>query len=123
MTKKIAIPMSQDRPTSHFGGADSFLFLEMNEETGSIDSKEKLAPPPHERGVFPRWLKQKGVDAIIAGGMGPRAQTMFSGFGIDLAFGLDENSDPESLAKAYFKGELPKQAAPCGGGFHDCGQH
>jgi len=121
--KKIAIPLAQQQPTPHFGAADSFLILEMDEDTGSLASKNMATPPPHERGVFPRWLRDQGVQAIIAGGMGPRAQAMLAGFGIDVAYGAEDGRDPEELAKAYMKGELPTTTAPCGGGFHDCGHH
>jgi hypothetical protein len=29
--------------------------------------KETLDPPPHEPGVLPRWLKEQGVNVVIAG--------------------------------------------------------
>jgi len=57
-------------------------FFDVNPETKEINKKESFTPPPHEPGLYPRLLGEKGADIIIAGGMGPRAQELFNENGV-----------------------------------------
>jgi predicted Fe-Mo cluster-binding NifX family protein len=80
-------------------------------------------PPAHERGVFPSWLREQGVTAVLAGGMGGRASAMLEAYGIEVIMGADGN-DPDELVRAYLDGRLQSSGESCcGGGLHDCGSH
>jgi len=122
--KKIAIPMVSDRFSEHFGGSDSFAILEVDEEKKSIISQEKAAPPPHERGVFPVWLHDQGVNVVFAGGMGPRAHDILTRYGIQVVAGV-QGETPEQLVQAYLDSTLQSSGSLCNEpGFHeDCGNH
>lgn len=50
----------------------------MNCSGHTITGQRLLTPPPHEPGVLPKWLHDQGVNLIIAGGMGQRAQGLFN---------------------------------------------
>jgi len=71
---KIAIPLADSRLTAHFGHCQSFAVYTVNTEEQTVLSREDLIPPPHEPGLFPKWLADLKVGLIIAGGMGNRAQ-------------------------------------------------
>jgi predicted Fe-Mo cluster-binding NifX family protein len=61
--------------------------------------------PPHEPGLLPRWLHERGADVIIAGGMGQRAQQLFAQSGMTVVVGAPAET-PEQLASAYLSGTL-----------------
>ena len=77
MIKKIAVPVdSNGNLDGHFGHCKFFAIFQTN--NGKITDEEKLTPPPHEPGVLPRWLAEKGVTDVLAGGMGNRAIQIFN---------------------------------------------
>jgi predicted Fe-Mo cluster-binding NifX family protein len=45
------------------------------------------APPPHEPGSFPRWLRERGVQVIIVGSIGQRALDNLLHQGIEVRTG------------------------------------
>ena len=79
---KIAVPMAGGSVASHFGHCERFALYEVQD--GTIRNTRQLTPPAHEPGAFPQWLKQQGVDVVISGGMGRRAQSLFSQHGIEV---------------------------------------
>lgn len=119
----IAVPLSERKFCTHFGGADEFAFVTVDDERGEQPSVEFEAAPPHARGAFPMWLRERGVSAVIAGGMGGRASGMLAAYGIEVVLGV-EQGDPETLAVAYLDGRLRSRGSLCaGGGLHDCNDH
>lgn len=100
---KFAIPLAEGKLTAHFGHCQEFAIVEA--ENGAITAKEILVPPPHEPGVLPRWLHEKGANVIIAGGMGQRAQELFAANQIDVVVGAPVET-PESLVESYMAGTL-----------------
>lgn len=110
--KRIAIPVTQDVLSSHFGHCEVFALYDVDGETGKIISKAAVTPPPHEPGVLPGWLKEKGVDIIIAGGMGSRAQGLFQQNGIEVIVGAPV-MDPEQVIQMYLGDTLETQGNLC----------
>ena len=100
---KIAIPIAEGKLAMHFGHCETFAVI--NVENFEIVSKEELVPPPHEPGVLPKWLHEQGVNAIIAGGMGNRAQQLFAANEIEVLVGASA-IEPELLVQAYIDGSL-----------------
>jgi len=101
---KLAIPLVDNKLSMHFGHCEQFAFIEFD-ENGTMGKRENLAPPAHEPGVLPAWLHEQGATHIIAGGMGSRAQGLFTEKGITFVVGAPVDS-PESIAKAYVEGTL-----------------
>ena len=102
---KVAIPLAQGKLTLHFGHCEQFAIIDVNEETKEITSREDLTPPAHEPGVLPQWLHEQGVNVIIAGGMGQRAQQLFTQNDIKVIVGASSDA-PEELVAAYLQGTL-----------------
>lgn len=105
MNVKIAIPMAAGNLCMHFGHCEQFAVLDVDADGKKIVKREDLTPPPHEPGVLPAWLAEKGVKLVIAGGMGQRAQQIFMSQGIEVLVGASADS-PEALVKAYLEGTL-----------------
>lgn len=100
---KFAIPLAQGVLCAHFGHSEKFAIVDTRD--GQIKSKELLTPPPHEPGILPRWLQELGVKVVIAGGMGRRAQDIFSQSGIEVVVGAVSET-VEALIQNYLQGSL-----------------
>lgn len=108
---KFAIPMAMGKLTTHFGHCREFCLMDV--ESGKITATETLEPPPHEPGVLPRWLHDKGVNVIITGGMGQMARQLFDQAGITVVTGAPVET-PEKLVMAYLENTLETGDNACG---------
>ncbi|MBN1470724.1 MAG: NifB/NifX family molybdenum-iron cluster-binding protein [Syntrophaceae bacterium] len=102
---KIAIPLAQGKLSMHFGHCDSFALIEVDNQTKKIIDKQELSAPPHEPGLLPPWLAERGATIIIAGGMGQRAQQLFTQQGIQVVVGAPSET-PEKLITDYLANTL-----------------
>ena len=100
---KIAIPIAEGRLAQHFGHAAEFSILDV--EDGADCREERQTPPAHEPGVLPAWLQECGVDVVICGGMGRRAQDLFAEQGIRVIVGAPSDA-PLALAQAFLADKL-----------------
>ena len=83
---KFAIPTLNNEITAHFGHCDKFAIVETTDNI--ITKEEILTPPVHQPGSYPKFLAEKGVDVIIAGGMGQKAQVLFTQNNIKVHLGV-----------------------------------
>ncbi|MBN1382929.1 MAG: P-loop NTPase [Deltaproteobacteria bacterium] len=102
---KIAVPVVNGLLSAHFGHCETFALVNVDTEAKTILNTEELPAPPHEPGLLPRWLHEKGADLIIAGGMGSRAQGLFEENGIRVIIGAPTDT-PEAIVKSYLDGAL-----------------
>jgi len=102
---RYALPISDGKVSAHFGHCEQFALIDVDEATRKIVSKELVIPPDHQPGVFPAWLAEEGANIIIAGGMGIRAQNLFSENRIEVIVGA-VGDDPEKLVLAHLDGTL-----------------
>ncbi|MBN1140498.1 MAG: NifB/NifX family molybdenum-iron cluster-binding protein [Deltaproteobacteria bacterium] len=109
---KIAIPLANGKLSMHFGHCEKFALLEVDPEFKRILNREDLIAPPHEPGMLPPWLADRGANVIIAGGMGQRAQALFAQEGIQVIVGATAEP-PERIAAAYLAGTLQSGANLC----------
>ncbi|WP_066633425.1 NifB/NifX family molybdenum-iron cluster-binding protein [Desulfolucanica intricata] len=111
---KIAIPIAENKLCTHFGHCETFYFFNVNMDTQEITGKEILEAPPHEPGLLPRLLSEKGVNVVIAGGMGAKAQDLFNQRGIKVVVGVNPAvGSPENIVKTYLSGSLQAGTNPC----------
>jgi len=101
----IAIPVAGGRLCPHFGHCEAFALVDVDTAGRQILGSRQLAPPAHEPGVLPRWLHEQGVNLVIAGGMGRRAQDIFTAQGIEVLVGAAAES-PEDIVRGYLDGDL-----------------
>ena len=111
-TQRIALPVTEGVLSSHFGHCETFVLYDVDSENKTVLSREYLTPPPHEPGLLPAWLKDKGADIIIAGGMGSRAQGLFSQNGIQVVVGAP-TADPEEVILSYLGDTLETHENQC----------
>lgn len=84
---RIVIPLAEGKLTNHFGHCKRFALVDVDPETKVILRREDIEAPPHEPGLLPSWLAERGVTVVIAGGLGQRAQGLFAQQGIHVVTG------------------------------------
>jgi len=118
---RIAIPLVGGRLTEHFGHCQELVIVDVDPDEKRVLSATQHVPPPHEPGILPRWLGDQGVDMVIAGGMGGKAQAIFAGFGVRVVVGAPAQT-PQALVESCLDGTLGLGPNACdhghGGGSH-----
>ncbi len=102
---KIAIPLANGRLSMHFGHCERFALVNVDPTEEEILKREDIDAPPHESGLLPPWLAERGTNVIITGGMGQRAQALFAERGIQVVVGAPADT-PERLVGDYLAGTL-----------------
>lgn len=102
---RIAIPVVEGKLSQHFGHCETFAIVDTDGDSRQVVNRKDLTPPRHEPGALPRWLHDEGVNVIIAGGMGQRAQQLFAQNQIEVVVGAPAES-PDNLVSAYLNNTL-----------------
>jgi len=102
---RIAIPLANEKLAMHFGHCERFALVDVDPAEKKILKREDIEAPPHQPGLLPKWLAERGANMIIAGGMGQRAQDLFVEQGIQVIIGAPADT-PERLAYDYLAGTL-----------------
>ncbi len=111
MNKKIAIPVDNlDVLDAHFGHCKFFHISTVEE--GKVVKTEKVVPPPHEPGLLPKWLAEKNVTDIVAGGMGQKAIQLFNANQVNAFVGAPKLKAPE-LVEGFLSDSLSFTANYC----------
>lgn len=110
MKKKIAVPLENGKLCAHFGHCEQFAIIDTNENI--ITDELLVTPPPHEPGLLPAWLAEKGVTDVISGGMGQRAIHLFNREKINVFVGAPIK-DPKELASDLLTNTLEAGANYC----------
>lgn len=106
---KIAIAKDGNNVSSHFGHCEGFEVYEVVE--GSVKERSFLQNPGHRPGFLPPYLAERGINLIIAGGMGATAQQLFNENGVSVVVGAQGNI--EDVVDNYIKGELESTGSVC----------
>jgi predicted Fe-Mo cluster-binding NifX family protein len=93
--------------------------FDVADATGRIVGRVLVPSPGHEPGFLPGWLAEQGVSAIIAGGMGPRAVSLFEENRVEVILGAPEG-EPEEVVTSYLAGTLAAGENICD---HEHGGH
>jgi len=106
---KVAISTDGNVVSAHFGRCPSFTIALV--EDGKVKEKEVIDNPGHHPGFLPEFLSKKGVEAIIAGGMGQRAATLFAEQGIKTILGA--SGEVEKVLADFASGCLVSGESSC----------
>ena len=106
---KIAVASESGKVSGHFGHCEGFTIFDAEDKRAI--NKESVPNPGHKPGFLPVYLSEKGVDVVIAGGMGESAMDLFNEKGIQVITGAA--GDAESAVNAYLQGALKSTGAAC----------
>ena len=109
---RFAIPLAEGKLAIHFGHCATFALVDVDPATNAILKRDDVAAPPHQPGLLPPWLAERGVTQILAGGMGQRAQELFAAQGIRVTVGAPAET-PEKLIGAFLAGSLTVGSNAC----------
>ncbi|MBG0775483.1 MAG: P-loop NTPase [Desulfovibrionaceae bacterium] len=109
---RIAVPVAAGKLCMHFGHCEQFALVDVDPAAKTIKETKLMTPPPHEPGVLPKWLADQGAKVVLAGGMGARAQSIFTDHGITVVTGAPSET-PEAVVQAYLDGNLQTGANIC----------
>ncbi len=117
MKRTFAIPTLNGKSCAHFGHCQSFAVVEVDGE--NMSDVVFLDPPAHQPGTYPRFLAEKGVNIVIAGGMGAMAQDLFQQNSIEVHMGVGVE-EPGLLVTQFLRNELQSGDNLCN---HDSDDH
>ena len=109
---KIAISTDGDFVSAHFGRCPLFTIVDIQDK--KIVTLDTIENPGHHPGFLPRFLHEKGVEFIIAGGMGMRAEELFAQAGIQTIMGISGKVD--SVIEKVISGTIEGGESLCNPG-------
>lgn len=110
MKQVIAIPLEGGRICQHFGHCQQFSIIEV--EDGVILKESFVTPPPHQPGLLPAWLSERGVTEVIAAGIVQKAIALFQQQQIKVHIGA-EYKNPRELVSDHYRQSLVSGANAC----------
>jgi len=111
--------------SEHFGHCAAFTLVQVVD--GKVGEVNVVANGGHEQGgcMAPvHFLKEREVEALLAGGMGMRPLAGFQSVGIDVFF-KEDASTVQEVVTMFIDGKCRAfgEAQTCGGGSGHCGGH
>ncbi len=101
---KIVISTDSGQVSAHFGRCPEFTLVDIVD--GEAKEQKVIPNPGHHPGFLPKFFHDMGVKAIVAGGMGMRAQELFQQLGIEAIPGVSGPIEEaiEKLSAGTLKG-------------------
>lgn len=109
---RVAISTDGEFVSAHFGRCPEFTIVDIESE--QVVNREVFKNPGHVPGMIPEYLSKKGVNCIVAGGMGKRAEAFFDQYGIETIIGVTGKVD-DAIARLS-KGNLESGESTCSPG-------
>ena len=106
---RVAISSDGGFVSAHFGRCPTFTLVDI--ENGKVTKRTEVTNPGHQPGAIPQFLHQKGVNCIVAGGMGQRATMFFEEYGIQAIVGISGKID--DVVKQLERGTLEGGESLC----------
>lgn len=120
---KIAVATENGLVSGHFGKCEQFTIFEAEDK--SVKGKVLLDTSAHGHGLLPAFLASKGVETVIAGGMGDGARQNLESLGIRIISGA--SGSVEVAVRQFLEGTLKVNDGGCSGdhhhGDHQCNCH
>ena len=114
---KIAVATDGCMVATHFGRCPEYTIFTI--DNGTITDKVVISNPGHEPGFLPEYLSKLGVTCVIAGGMGSKAQKLFSEKNIQVVTGV--SGSVTEVVNSYLAGSLQYGPSLCEHGKHPNG--
>ncbi len=112
---KVAVAYNNGEIHGHFGHCEMFAVYEYGEYV--TDCQKTLVETGDRQGhqAMADLMKEQGVEAVIAGNMGPEAKAALLSYGIIPVVGY--SGDADTAADLLVTGQLPvTSGGECGGG-------
>ena len=97
---RVAVATDNSMVSAHFGRCSEYTLAEVAGER--VTGSEVIANPGHEPGFLPAYLAERGVEVVICGGAGPRAQALFAERGIRMCM---DGHEQRQLDHCHLRGK------------------
>ncbi|NLJ69176.1 MAG: dinitrogenase iron-molybdenum cofactor [Firmicutes bacterium] len=105
----MAIATDGSQVAVHFGRCPEYTLVRTAD--GRVTERGVIPNPGHEPGFLPRYLHDRGVSCVIAGGMGSKAQQLFAEHQIETVTGI--NTSVDTAIDLYLSGRLKSRTSLC----------
>ena len=112
---KIALPCMGKEVAQHFGHCEQFCICEIEGE--KLVSSEFIPNPGHKPGFLPNFLADKGVEILIAGGIGGGAIDIFNERNVKVVTGAA--GDALAVVQEFLKGNVQSTGSVCSNHEHE----
>lgn len=109
---RIAIPLSAGQLSQHFGHSEQFLFIDVEPEKKSVAARQVEKAPEHVPGLLPKWLKERGVNLVITGGIGAHALELLTAASVQVLAGVS-TANPDVIVDNFLNGKLETGIVSC----------
>lgn len=114
----VAVPYLQGNVNAHFGSTQAFMVAEAAGETVEKATIFEVQGMQHNHSGIAGFLKEQGVEVILAGGMGAPMQQALKMQGFELYCGVSGLA--VEAVEAFLRGEIEQSESTCG---HHHGEH
>ena len=117
----VAVPYLQGDVNGHFGSTQAFLVAEGVEGPEAKVERTtifEVQGMQHNHAGIAGFLKEQGVEVILAGGMGAPMQQALKMQGFELYCGV--SGPAETAVEAFLRGQIEQSDSTCG---HHHGEH
>ena len=101
--KKIALPITDTKLSSHFGNCSDFQIYSI--ENNTVVTAAKISLPLHQPDSIPIWLAEMGISDVITAGIGLKDIKILTRHKINVFAGV-EAKDTKVLVKEFLDGVL-----------------
>lgn len=108
----IAVPYLQGDVNAHFGSTQAFLVAEAVDGNVERASVFEVQGMQHNHAGIAGFLKEQGVEVILAGGMGAPMQQALKTQGFELYCGV--SGPAVDAVEAFLRGEMEQSESTCG---------
>jgi predicted DNA-binding protein (UPF0251 family)/predicted Fe-Mo cluster-binding NifX family protein len=109
---KVAVPYLQGEVNAHFGSTQAFLVAEGVDGKVEHSSIFEVQGMQHNHSGIAGFLKEQGVEVILAGGMGGPMQQALKMQGFELYCGV--SGPAVEAVEAFLRGEIEQSVSTCG---------
>ncbi len=108
----VAVPYLEGNINAHFGSTQAFLIAEAVDGAVERTAVFEVQGMQHNHSGIAGFLKEQGVEVILAGGMGPPMQQALKMQGFELYCGVSGPAVP--AIEAFLRGEIEQSESTCG---------
>jgi predicted Fe-Mo cluster-binding NifX family protein len=105
----LAVATDGTMVAQHFGHCPIYTLVRI--QNGEEVARRAVKNPGHTPGFLPKFLAEKGVDCVVAGGMGQKAIDLFNEQGVDTIVGVTGSVD--EVIAMYAAGQLKGGESAC----------
>lgn len=108
----IAVPYLAGEVNAHFGSTQAFLVAETADGQIKRTALYEVQGMQHNHSGIAGFLKEQGVQVILAGGMGAPMQQALKAQGFELYCGV--SGPVEKVITAFLRGDIEQSESTCG---------